>query len=266
MIIRYGICTQSMVPLREIPSHKSQMVNQLLFGDLFLIKDKIDDWLFIETIDDNYEAWIDEKQVEFIDENEFEIYKNANRTYSLNDCLASISSDKETTIKYTLGSILPLYENNCFKIGNNKYSHNNKVQEPNKINLTTNKGQEIINLAKMYLNTPYLWGGRSVFGIDCSGFSQIVFKMLGVYLPRDASQQIEKGNALSFIAESQAGDLAFFENEEGKINHVGILINNHTIIHSSGKVKIDEIDHNGIYDHQNKKYTHKLRLIKHIDF
>lgn len=266
MNLRFGICTQTMVPLREIPSHKSQMVNELLFGDLFLVKDKMDDWLFIETIDDNYEAWIDEKQVEFIDEKEFETYKNANRAYSLNDCLTSTSADENISIKYTLGSLLPLFENNSFKIGNNKFLHNNKVQEPNKANLITNRGEETINLAKKYLNAPYLWGGRSVFGIDCSGFTQIIFKMSGIFLPRDASQQIEKGEVLSFIEESQAGDLAFFENEEGKINHVGILINNHTIIHSSGKVKIDKIDHNGIYDQEHKKYTHKLRLIKHLDF
>lgn len=117
---------------------------------------------------------------------------------------------------------------------------------------------------KKYLNAPYLWGGRSIFGIDCSGFIQIVFKMAGIMLPRDSSQQIEKGEIINFLEEARQGDLAFFEDEEGTIIHVGILIDNQTIIHASGKVRIDKIDHNGIYNKELQKYTHKLRLVKRI--
>ena len=118
--------------------------------------------------------------------------------------------------------------------------------------------------AMMYINAPYLWGGRSPFGIDCSGFTQLVYKIAGKKLPRDAYQQAEIGQTLSFVEEAQSGDLAFFDNEEGSIVHVGILLQDNEIIHASGKVRIDKIDHQGIFNVDTKRYSHKLRLIKKI--
>lgn len=258
--MKYGICLQSMVPLRESPSHKSQMTNQLLFGDLFLIKDKTEDWFFVESIDDNYEAWLDEKQTVIISESDFKKIEKSPRAYSLEDCTSSHSNKK--LVKYTLGSSLPLYSNNNFHIVDEIFPHTKQVQHPSNLLHSADFNEIIILLAKKYLNSPYLWGGRSVFGIDCSGLTQIVFKMAGIFLPRDASQQIKYGETISFLEETKQGDLAFFENEEGNIVHVGILIDNQTIIHSSGSVRIDKIDHHGIYDGKLKKYTHKLRLIK----
>jgi cell wall-associated NlpC family hydrolase len=116
----------------------------------------------------------------------------------------------------------------------------------------------------MYLNAPYLWGGKTPFGIDCSGFTQMVYKLNGYHLLRDASQQASQGIPLSFIEESEPGDLAFFDNEEGNIIHVGIMMENNYIIHASGKVRIDRLDHLGIYNADTNRHTHKLRVIKKI--
>ena len=124
--------------------------------------------------------------------------------------------------------------------------------------------EELLNTAKLFLNAPYLWGGKTIFGIDCSGFTQLVYKLSGYKLPRDAWQQAELGHPLSFVEEAQAGDLAFFDNEEGKIVHVGIILPNNEIIHASGKVRIDKFDHYGIFHSENKKYSHMLRVIKRI--
>ena len=121
-------------------------------------------------------------------------------------------------------------------------------------------------IAKQYLNSPYLWGGKTPWGIDCSGFTQMVFKQKNVSIKRDAFQQAEQGEAVAFLAESKLGDLAFFDNEDGKITHVGILLNNETIIHASGKVRIDQIDNYGIMDADSKKYSHKLRFVKRFNF
>ena len=123
---------------------------------------------------------------------------------------------------------------------------------------------ELIKTAFMYLNAPYLWGGKSPFGIDCSGFTQMVYKLNGYKLLRDASQQSKQGDALSFIEESEPGDLAFFDNEEGNIIHVGIMMEDNYIIHASGKVRIDRLDHLGIYNSEANRHTHKLRVIKKI--
>jgi cell wall-associated NlpC family hydrolase len=114
------------------------------------------------------------------------------------------------------------------------------------------------------LNAPYLWGGKTPFGIDCSGFTQMVYKLNGYHLSRDASQQATQGEALSFIEESEPGDLAFFDNEEGNIIHVGIIMENNYIIHASGKVRVDRLDHLGIFNPETQKHTHKLRVIKKI--
>ena len=122
----------------------------------------------------------------------------------------------------------------------------------------------LIETALSYTGTPYLWGGRTTFGIDCSGFTQMVYRMNGIYLPRDASQQAKKGTTLSFLEECQPGDLAFFDNAEGAIVHVGIVMEDYKIIHSSGRVRIDTLDHSGIYNEELGKHTHKLRVLKSL--
>ena len=127
-----------------------------------------------------------------------------------------------------------------------------------------NEGCSIEETARKYLNTPYLWGGKTPFGIDCSGFTHMVYKINGYKLYRDAKDQANQGKTLSFIEESEAGDLAFFNNDEGDIIHVGIILQNNHIIHASGKVRIDRIDHSGIYNVDTKMHTHKLRVIKKI--
>ena len=122
----------------------------------------------------------------------------------------------------------------------------------------------LLKTAFMYLNAPYLWGGKTPFGIDCSGFTQMVYKLCGHKLFREAKQQATQGEVLSFIEESEPGDLAFFDNNEGVITHVGIIMKDNYIIHAHGKVRIDRIDHSGIYNVDSKRHTHKLRVIKKI--
>lgn len=121
---------------------------------------------------------------------------------------------------------------------------------------------EVIKTAGSYLNTPYLWGGRSPYGIDCSGFTQMVFKQFGIRLKRDAWQQAGQGEVVDFLQSAKAGDLAFFDNDEGKISHIGIMVDNSQVMHASGKVRTDIIDNQGIYNEEMKRYTHKLRIIK----
>ena len=116
--------------------------------------------------------------------------------------------------------------------------------------------------AYLFLNAPYLWGGKTPLGIDCSGFTQLVYKINGVKLKRDASDQALQGQTLSFIEESEPGDLAFFDDSEGNITHVGLLLENHRIIHASGMVRIDKIDQSGIFNIETQSHSHKLRFIK----
>jgi cell wall-associated NlpC family hydrolase len=158
------------------------------------------------------------------------------------------------------GSVLPQLRKNRFSIGGQEYLFESETQ----VIPDSPQPDNIIRTAMEYLNTPYLWGGRSPFGIDCSGFTQIVFRICGIPLKRDAVLQAQHGEMISFINEALPGDLAFFENSVGNITHTGILTGSGKIIHASGRVRIDSVDHHGIYDSETDRYTHTLRVIKRI--
>ncbi len=254
-----GICILPMVPVREKPSDKSQMINQLLFGDVVQIKDRYKNWLFAEVSHDNYAGWIDEKQISMPPSAFFEQLENEEPVF-LSEKYADACGENGEKLSLVMGSRLPGFDKNTFHIAESEY----KLPE----NISVLQGKQnrevVIKTAGKYLGSPYLWGGRSYFGNDCSGFTQIVYRICGYNLPRDASQQAEQGLLVSFIGETKPGDLAFFEDEEGRIVHVGIMLSSSRIIHSSGQVRIDTIDHEGIFNEATKKYTHKLRFIKRL--
>lgn len=258
--MEYGISYQAIVPVRVQPGDQQEMVNQLLFGDLVIIKGQIKEWLLIETFDDQYEGWVDQKQITIIENEIFNEFIVAERYYSL--ALADEVYSKETRDKliFTRGAYLTAYKAGKFKCNNQTYTFKGEISTA----INEGNSTRLAEIAKLYLGAPYLWGGRSPLGIDCSGFIQIVFKMCGLLLPRDSSQQVQHGETINFITESVAGDLAFFGEEEGNITHVGIVLDGNQIIHASGKVRIDQIDHQGIFNADMNKYTHQLRVIKRI--
>lgn len=253
----YGICDLSIIPLRIEPSDASEMVSQVLFGDHFKILEQRKKWSKIRLAFDNYEGWIDNKQFQQISE---EIYTSiSNSPLKLAGEIIDFVTDAQHNF-YTIpiGCSLPFYANNQLKIGDNSFAYEGAVLEQ------ILPKENLIDVACKFLNAPYLWGGKTPFGIDCSGFTQMVYKICGYKLLRDASQQATQGEVLSFIEESEPGDLAFFDNEEGKIVHVGIIMNDNYVIHAHGKVRIDRIDHSGIFNIDTKRHTHKLRVIKKI--
>ncbi len=258
-MIKYAICEQSLVAVRKQPSDQSEMINQLLFGDLLTVTDNKNSWYLIITKHDGYEGWVDTKQITIIDQIQFDELARVEPVF-LSDISATFSTTEGKMKHIVIGSKLPYCGNNSFLISDGKYLFEGDLQS-SIAKVTTHN---IINNAMKFIGAPYLWGGRSPFGVDCSGLSQIVFGMAGVKLKRDASLQVEMGETINFVNEAVAGDLAFFDNEEGIITHVGIIVDNKQIIHASGEVRIDSIDHNGIYNKQQKKYTHKLRIIKRI--
>ncbi|MCF7569152.1 C40 family peptidase [Sabulilitoribacter arenilitoris] len=248
--MQYGICNLSIVSLRFEPSNKSELVSQVLYGDYFKVLEQRKFWSKIRLAFDKYEGWIDNKQFIKITEEQFKALDQ--ETLKLSADLVEFVQDKNEQLhSISLGSLL-----NGLSILNHHFDGNLVSGVSSKNNL--------INTAFLYLNTPYLHGGKTPFGIDCSGFTQMVYKLNGFKLLREASQQATQGEALSFIEESEPGDLAFFDDNEGVITHVGIIMKDNYIIHAYGKVRIDRLDHSGIYNIDEKIHTHKLRVIKKV--
>lgn len=251
----HGICNLAIIPLRIEPNDRSEQVSQVLFGEHFEILEQLKQWFKIRLQYDNYEGWIDSKQCQLISENDFNEISTSAQILN-NDLVEYVTSKDNSLIPIPIGASLTFLNFDAININNFEF-------EGLKVTGTKPKS-ELIKTAYLYLNAPYLWGGKTPFGIDCSGFTQMVYKLNGYKLLRDASQQSAQGEALSFIEESEPGDLAFFDNEDGKIIHVGIIMNDNYIIHASGKVRIDRLDHLGIYNAETNRHTHKLRVIKKI--
>ncbi|RZJ52837.1 MAG: hydrolase Nlp/P60 [Flavobacterium sp.] len=251
----FGICNLAIVPLRLEPSDRSEMTSQVLFGEHFKILEQQQKWSQIELGFDGYTGWIDNKQFKIISEGAY--HKISNGEIILNaDLIEYITTPDNSLLPIPIGASLSYLQH--ADINTEKFAF-----EGLKAQGITSR-QAIVETAFQYLNSPYLWGGRTPFGIDCSGFTQMAYKLNGYKLLRDASQQATQGEALSFIEESEPGDLAFFDNEEGRIIHVGIIMDDNYIIHGHGKVRIDRLDHLGIYNIDTQRHTHKLRVIKKI--
>lgn len=246
-----------MVALRAAPLDASEMMSQVLFGEIFTILEKQKNWSKIKLTFDGHEGFIDNKQFEEITEDLFLKLSESDAIYS-GEILDFIATAKNELLTIPIGATLPFYENNQLQINSKNYVFDGQT--------FTGKlpKNEIIQKAFIFLNAPYLWGGKSPFGIDCSGFTQMVYKLCGYPLFRDAKQQAMQGEGLSFIEESEPGDLAFFDNEEGEIVHVGIILQDYHIIHAHGKVRVDTLDHSGIFNTDLQKHTHQLRVIKKI--
>ena len=248
--MRYGLCNHSIVGLRQAPSDRSELTSQLLYGEYFKVLEHRKKWSKIRLGFDKYEGWIDNKQFQWIEKSDYSRLSSQDDIFCA-DIVNLITDANKQLQPIVLGSIL-----NATALLNHHFECEKLIGKKNK--------NQLIETALMYLNAPYLWGGKTPFGIDCSGFTQMVYRLNGFKLMRDASEQATQGDALSFIEESSPGDLAFFDDKEGAITHVGIIMENNHIIHAHGKVRIDRLDQTGIYNVDLRTHSHKLRVIKSI--
>ena len=255
--MEFGICHLNFIAIRNEASDRSEMVSQMLFGETFQVLMIEGDWVKIHLDYDFYEGWVLKKQITELSEDQYKRISVNNNTCS--DEMVTFIKDKDDQLQIlTLGASLPEYKDGLFNIADNQYEFEGDVisSKMPKLNL--------VRTAYKFINAPYLWGGRTAFGIDCSGFTQMVYRINGHQLFRDAHQQASQGEVLSFIEECEPGDLAFFDNEAGEIVHTGIVLANNYIIHCNGKVRIDRLDSSGIYNVDTNRHTHKLRVMKQL--
>jgi len=254
----FGICRHSIIPVRDKPSDKSEMTTQLLFGESYEVLELSDDkkWYKIEIDFDSYQGWLDLKQCNEISREYYDQIQNLE--YKICTDLISQILYKKQMLNIVIGSILPITSSELFKM-NEQFAFNGEAKNTGR----KSNFEFLKKIALKYLNAPYLWGGKTPFGIDCSGFTQQVYRICGYKLKRDSFQQYLAGLKVE-IKDSLPGDLAFFSNEQEKIVHVGILLEENKIIHASGKVRIDMLDEKGIFNESISSYTHKLAGIRRI--
>ncbi len=248
----YLICNLPIIPMRAEPSHRAEMVNQLMFGEVCEVLEDTEEWYYVRSAFDNYKGFVDKVQMSTLEGKDPEDFINFTHV----NTAAERFLTKDGSMLIPGGSFL-----------SKTILKNIGVERMPKSARPFGQVQDVsilYDVAMSFINAPYLWGGKSILGFDCSGFVQTLYKMVGISLPRDAAQQVECGRTISFIDNVLTGDLAFFDNEEGNITHVGLCVVPDRIIHASGQVRIDTLDHQGIYHLQKKKYTHQLRLIKRL--
>ncbi len=248
--MQYGICPLSLVSVRRAPEETSEMVTQLLYGEHFKVLEHRKLYSKIRIAHDKCEGWVRKDQMQLLQEEEYQALADAQPVLATN-LVSSIETNTKTSLPILLGSSVhgAAFLNHAFEGDSGSGSQ---------------EKSSLIQTAFYYLNTPFLKGGKSPFGIDSTGLSQMVYRIHGYSLLRTAHQQSSQGDALSFIEESEAGDLAFFDNQDGEIDHVGIIMDDNYIIHAHGKVRIDRLDHTGIFNTERGCYTHSLRVIKKL--
>jgi gamma-D-glutamyl-L-lysine dipeptidyl-peptidase len=260
MILSFAVCNAAVVPLRKEPSHRAEQISQLLFGERAeVLISEAGDWAYVRCLWDDYEGWCKLTQLRLLTKKEF--YKSPKY----------IVAGHTSRLVFDEGEMLLPLGAELFGMKTGHISvHGEKGRFKGKKEVMSELRQDaaiVRETAMSYLHAPYQWGGRVGQGIDCSGLSQVVLKMTGTKIARDASQQVLQGETVAFLQEAVCGDLAFFDNAEGRINHVGILIDSNTIIHateSSGAVVLDKIDQQGIVSRIHRRRTHSLRMIRRM--
>ena len=244
-------CIVSKAPIRQDPSDKAEIVTEMLFGEAVEVLNKQEKWWQIACNWDGYQGWIDPKQVAFLREEE-----DLRKKHCSSSALWNVPTN-QGVFNLPIGAEFFLDMDNSSGLGAIEFDF--KAES----DLRLSPKPELLAVAMRFLNTPYLWGGRSNYGIDCSGFTQVCHKVCGIQLPRDAYQQAEVGEEISFV-KSKERDLAFFVNAKGRVIHVGIILPDNNIIHAHGKVRIDRLDERGIYNEDMGRYTHELSMIRRI--
>lgn len=258
-LLDYGVCRLSVVPVRAEGSDRSEQVTQLLFGEHYEVIGETKDkkWVRIKMVYDQYEGWIDKKQHHSVSKEYFDYLDRAE--FKITTDITSSMLYMKSPLAILMGSMIPISSSELFKM-EEQFAFNGEAK-----NVGLKREFEFLrSVAMKYINAPYLWGGKNPFGIDCSGFTQMVFKICGYKLLRDSAQQVNQGKAVKSMGEARPGDLAFFKNSENKISHVGIVLEGYKIIHASGRVRIDHLNDEGILNQETKIYTHAFAQLRRI--
>ncbi|MBP8823554.1 MAG: C40 family peptidase [Flavobacteriales bacterium] len=249
----YAICPLGIVPVRREPNDRAEQVTQWLLGETADILERQTNWTRLRFHHDGYEGWVDDKQLAMTQD------PPPQKTVRSVEQFVHVSTASGVML-VPFGAVLPHYASGRFRIGAETLSFPGRTTaQPNGTPV-----MRMLALKDQWLNTPYLWGGRSPFGVDCSGLTQMLFLAGNILLPRDAWQQAGLGAPVASLDRATTGDLAFFNNEQGRVVHVGIILEQRHILHASGRVRIDRLDEQGIFNEAENRHTHRLCAVQRV--
>ena len=256
-----AIVLHSVVPVRAEASEASEQLTQLLFGETVTVLEQKHRWNRIKNDFDGQEGWVDFKMITPLSDEEAAQYAQTNQSARVTMPVAfALSENNGQTIPLTAGTVLPDYKDGHFTVLGVGFRIDPTMVAPRPMAMNS---ENFMNTVRFFLNIPYLWGGKNGMGFDCSGFTQVIHSLFGHRLLRNASEQATQGTPVKSIKNALPGDLAFFDHEDGKISHVGLILDAERIIHCSGRVKVEKLDENGIFStEQGGIYTHHLVQIR----
>ena len=258
-----GISLHSIVPVRTEAREGAEQSTQMLFGELCTILEQKTRWNRIKLLSDGQEGWVDAKMVTPMSAAEHKAYKMAYQHAAtiVFPMAYAVSENNGQTIPLTAGTRLANYADGRFEILGVGFRIDPSMVATQPIEMNE---QNLLQTVRFFLNTPYLWGGKNALGMDCSGFTQVVMSLFGKSILRNASEQVTQGRSVSALSKAKAGDLVFFDHEDGKISHVGIVIDSGRVVHCSGRVKVEKLDETGIFCTETGEYTHHLVAIRRV--
>ena len=258
-----AISLHSVVPVRTEAREGAEQSTQMLFGELCTILEKKPRWNRIKLDSDGQEGWVDEKMISPIGGKDYTTYKKAYASAAtvVFPMAYAMSENNGQTIPLTAGTRLTNYAQGRFEVLGVGFRIDPSMIRTQYVELSL---QSLLETVRFFINVPYLWGGKNALGMDCSGFTQVVMSLFGKHLLRNASEQATQGRAVADLKKAKAGDLVFFDHEDGKISHVGIVIDSERVIHCSGRVKVEKLDSNGIFSAEFGQYTHHLVSIRRV--
>lgn len=256
-----AIVLHSVVPVRREPQETAAQETQLLFAETCTILSELDRWIEIKNDADGQHGWVDAKMLTRLSSAEWKLLRQAQCVARVKLPMAyALSMNNGQTLPLAAGTCLPNYHDGQFELLGVPFRIDPSMVAAEPMEMTE---ANLLETVRFFLNIPYLWGGKNAMGLDCSGFTQVVLSLFGHSLLRNASEQVQQGRAIHSLSSARMGDLAFFDHEDGKISHVGLLLDKERIVHCSGRVKVEKIDEQGIFSVEaGNTYTHHLVTIR----